>query len=220
MTKHYIYQTADTVMYDKLKQYAKENKMFLTDAERALWAILKSKSLGYKFRQQHIIGDYIADFVSLHYHLIIEVDGKYHFKGDQPINDQLRTNDLNRMGFQVLRVTNEEVLHAPFQVINKIKQAIMNIESRSRPSKKAEIAKLEGQINPENNAVSSVSPPFGGAGGGFSSWVGWCSGEAPYIRSGTSIPSNSMPFLITFATFWASTRRVIRSFSASVLRIL
>ena len=167
MTKHYIYQTADTVMYDKLKQYAKENKMFLTDAERALWAILKSKSLGYKFRQQHIIGDYIADFVSLHYHLIIELDGKYHFKGDQPINDQLRTNDLNRMGFQVLRVTNEEVLHAPFQVINKIKQAIMNIESRSRPSKKAGIAKLEGQINPENNAVSSVSPPFGEAGGGF-----------------------------------------------------
>ena len=46
MTKHYIYQTADTAMYDKLKQYAKENKMFLTDAERALWTILKSKSLG------------------------------------------------------------------------------------------------------------------------------------------------------------------------------
>jgi len=53
MTKHYIYQTADTAMYDKLKQYAKENKMFLTDAERALWTILKSKSLGCKFRQQH-----------------------------------------------------------------------------------------------------------------------------------------------------------------------
>ena len=63
MTKHYIYQTADTAMYDKLKQYAKENKMFLTDAERALWTILKSKSLRYKFRQQHIIGDYIADLV-------------------------------------------------------------------------------------------------------------------------------------------------------------
>ena len=160
MTKHYIYQTADTAMYDKLKQYAKENKMFLTDAERALWTILKSKSLGYKFRQQHIIGDYIADFVSLHYHLIIEIDGKYHFKGDQPINDQLRTNDLNRMGYQVLRVTNDEVLHSPYQVVNKIKRAIMNKESLPRPLKKEESTSLTSQNNPEKNAASLVSPPF------------------------------------------------------------
>ena len=166
MTKHYIYQTADTAMYDKLKQYAKENKMFLTDAERALWTILKSKSLGCKFRQQHIIGDYIADFVSLHYHLIIEIDGKYHFKGDQPINDQLRTNDLNRMGYQVLRVTNDEVVHSPYQVVNKIKRAIMNKESLPRPLKKEESAPLTGQNNPEKNAASLVSLPFGGAGGG------------------------------------------------------
>lgn len=166
MTKHYIYQTADTAMYDKLKQYAKENKMFLTDAERALWTILKSKSLGYKFRQQHIIGDYIADFVSLHYHLIIEIDGKYHFKGDQPINDQLRTNDLNRMGYQVLRVTNDEVLHSPYQVVNKIKRAIMNKESKPWPLKKEESTSLTGQNNPEKNAASLVFPPFGGAGGG------------------------------------------------------
>ena len=156
MTKHYIYQTADTAMYDKLKQYAKENKMFLTDAERALWTILKSKSLGYKFRQQHIIGDYIADFVSLHYHLIIEIDGKYHFKGDQPINDQLRTNDLNRMGYQVLRVTNDEVLHSPYQVVNKIKRAIMNKESLPRPLKKEESTSLTGQNNPEKNAVDAA----------------------------------------------------------------
>ena len=166
MTKHYIYQTADTAMYDKLKQYAKENKMFLTDAERALWTILKSKSLGCKFRQQHIIGDYIVDFVSLHYHLIIEIDGKYHFKGDQPINDQLRTNDLNRMGYQVLRVTNDEVLHSPYQVVNKIKRAIMNKESLPWPLKKEESTSLTGQNNPEKNAASLVSPPFGGGGGG------------------------------------------------------
>ena len=153
-------------MYDKLKQYAKENKMFLTDAERALWTILKSKSLGCKFRQQHIIGDYIADFVSLHYHLIIEIDGKYHFKGDQPINDQLRTNDSNRMGYQVLRVTNDEVLHSPYQVVNKIKRAIMNKESLPQPLKKEESTSLTGQNNPEKNAASLVSPPFGGAGGG------------------------------------------------------
>ena len=86
--KNYIYETANKVDYDLLKQYADENKLFMTDAEIALWNLLKGNGIGDKFRRQHIVGEYIADFINLKYKLIVEVDGKYHFKGDQPVADE------------------------------------------------------------------------------------------------------------------------------------
>ena len=124
--KNYIYETANKVDYDLLKQYADENKLFMTDAEIALWNLLKGNGIGDKFRRQHIVGEYIADFINLKYKLIVEVDGKYHFKGDQPVADEQRTADLNRMGYTVVRFTNDEVIgdirKVGYQIRDIIKQ--------------------------------------------------------------------------------------------------
>ena len=105
----YDYNTADPFYYGLLREYAAENRKFQTDAERMLWRCLSTNKLGIHFRRQHIIGCYIADFVCLRKKLIIEVDGGYHSQKEQAIKDYYRTEDLERMGFNVLRFRNEEI---------------------------------------------------------------------------------------------------------------
>ena len=105
----YDYNTADPFYYGMLREYAAENRKFQTDAERMLWRCLSTNKLGIHFRRQHIVGCYIADFVCLRKRLIIEVDGGYHSQKEQTIKDYYRTEDLERMGFKVLRFRNEEI---------------------------------------------------------------------------------------------------------------
>ncbi|MBO7102731.1 MAG: endonuclease domain-containing protein [Bacteroidaceae bacterium] len=105
----YDYQTADPMLYMRLKAYSKEMRKFATEAESILWEYLRAKQLGKTFKRQHIIGDYIADFVCLESGLIIELDGGYHQLPEQQINDELRTEWLEKQGFRVIRFKNEEL---------------------------------------------------------------------------------------------------------------
>jgi very-short-patch-repair endonuclease len=78
-----------------------------TDVERALWWRLRDRKLGgLKFRRQRPEGPYIADFLCLEGKLIVEVDGAQH---QGSIGDRVRTEHLKRMGFDVVRFSNEEV---------------------------------------------------------------------------------------------------------------
>ena len=114
------YRTASPDRYAILKAYAQENRKNATLAEQVLWKNLDRKQLGVKFLRQHIIGDYIVDFVSREQGLVIEVDGGYHAEREQQESDEFREQDLNKMGFHVLRFTNEEVLFDTESVINQI----------------------------------------------------------------------------------------------------
>ncbi len=69
------YETADTVNYHLLKTFALENRKNQTCAERMLWEEIRTNRYDFKFRRQHVIGIFIADFVCLKYRLVIEVDG-------------------------------------------------------------------------------------------------------------------------------------------------
>ena len=81
----------------------------MTDAENRLWRHLRRRQInGYKFRRQHPIGPFIADFVCLETGLIIEVDGGQH--AERMSEDGQRTRYLNSRGFKVLRFWNNEVL--------------------------------------------------------------------------------------------------------------
>ena len=72
------WKTASPDRYELLKRFAKENRQFMTEAERALWMHLRGNALGHKFLRQHIIGDYIVDFLCRDAQVVIEVDGGYH----------------------------------------------------------------------------------------------------------------------------------------------
>ena len=100
-----------------------------TAAERLLWSHLKSKKLeGYKFRFQHPIGRYIADFYCHDKQLVIEIDGGYHFNKEQEFLDEDRTYWLERRGATVMRFTNDEVFEETDIVLNRIREFLLRGE--------------------------------------------------------------------------------------------
>ena len=109
----------------RLIEEAKRMRKEPTDAEAALWELLRDKKLGDKFRRQHLIDDFIVDFVCLSKNLVIEVDGGYHSDPTQKEYDQQRTLYLNEKGFKVIRFSNEEVLGNTEAVLTKIKQELV-----------------------------------------------------------------------------------------------
>jgi very-short-patch-repair endonuclease len=81
------------------------------DAERALWQALRDRQIGgHKFRRQHPVGRYIADFACIEAMLIVELDGGQHFSPEGMTADARRTAELNQLGYHVLRFTDREVL--------------------------------------------------------------------------------------------------------------
>lgn len=94
-----------------------------TRAEKVLWEKLKNNQLnGLKFRRQHLISLYIADFYCHKLKLIIEIDGDYHKEIEQMAKDAERSKDLNLSDIHVMRFTNEEVLQNTNTVIEQIRQ--------------------------------------------------------------------------------------------------
>ncbi|WP_350166252.1 endonuclease domain-containing protein [Algiphilus sp.] len=90
-----------------------------TQAEQRLWYHLRARRLaGWKFRRQHSIGPYFADFVCLDARLIVEVDGSQHL--DQLASDASRSAYLESRGFRVLRFWNDEVLRQTDNVLEAI----------------------------------------------------------------------------------------------------
>jgi len=123
------YETARPSTYKLLKELQKENKKNSTQAESILWENLRNKNIKYKFRRQHIIDIFIADFVCLEKKLIIEVDGGYHNTLEQREADELRTQILNEIGFKVIRFTNEQVVGDIDNVINRINTILASLPS-------------------------------------------------------------------------------------------
>jgi len=124
---YYKYQTARPSTYALLKTNQQERKKQTTEAEQMLWLHLKGKQLGLKFRRQHIIDEFIVDFVCIGKRLVIEVDGKYHNTTEQQEADEMRTQILEELGFMVIRFTNEEVLADIDRVLLQIKQQLESL---------------------------------------------------------------------------------------------
>ena len=121
------WETADPAIYDVLKKYARENRQPQTESEDTLWQAVRNNQLGLKFRRQHPIATYIADFICLEKKIIIEVDGEIHSETKE--YDENRTAVLNQLGFKVIRFTNKEIENNIDAVIISIKK-----ECASSPS--------------------------------------------------------------------------------------
>ena len=118
--------------------------------------------MGYRFRRQHPIGDYIPDFVCLPKRLVIEIDGGYHFIGNQQINDQERTHYLNLHGFDVIRFSNEEILGDTDNVIMKIQKAMDNKASiNSAPRRTREMEGTSPLLRRGRGRLLIFSAPSG-----------------------------------------------------------
>ena len=116
--------------------FAKTLRADATDAERALWRILRARRFAHiKFRRQAPIGSWIVDFISYEKRVIVEADGSQHADSK---DDARRTLDLEQRGFQVLRFWNNDILLRPLSVAEAIYAAVIPTPSpgelRSPPS--------------------------------------------------------------------------------------
>jgi leucyl-tRNA synthetase len=135
------YMTGDSQNAKHLLVNAKEMRKEPTFAEALLWDAVRNKKLDSKFRRQHLIGNYIADFVCLESRLVVEVDGEYHNTPEQIELDEARTFELEQKHrFKVIRFTNDEVKNDIEAVLSKIKTELNNrkpediTDSASAPS--------------------------------------------------------------------------------------
>jgi elongation factor P--(R)-beta-lysine ligase len=101
---------------------AKQLRRDQTDAERKLWSRLRAAQLGVKFRRQHPVAGYYADFCCIEHQLIVELDGGQH--ADKQNYDERRTLDLRAAGFRVLRFWNDDVLLRTNDVLEAIVRAL------------------------------------------------------------------------------------------------
>ncbi len=92
-----------------------------TPEEILLWLRLKNSQTGFKFRRQHSIGGYIADFYCPLEKLVIEIDGSQHFKKENKEYDKVRSDYFEGLNIKVLRFTNTEVATETEKVVNAIK---------------------------------------------------------------------------------------------------
>ena len=119
------WKTASPALYKILKDKAKEMRNKPTEAEKMLWNVLSNKGLdGVKFRRQHIIGEYIVDFVCLEKRVVIEVDGYVHNIPEQKEHDKQRTEWLEQNGFKVIRYSNNQVLYDLVSTIESIRKEL------------------------------------------------------------------------------------------------
>lgn len=104
------------------RQRARELRKSLTPAERKLWGVLKNSQMeGYKFRRQHPIYQYIADFYCHELRLVIELDGGVHDEIDQQEHDSNRDLVIREFGIEILRFKNEEVMNDTKNMLEKVK---------------------------------------------------------------------------------------------------
>jgi leucyl-tRNA synthetase len=104
---------------------AKQLRANPTEAEEILWLNLNTQGLASEFTPQHLIDDYVVDFVSLSKKIIIEVDGGIFYTTQQK-EDTENTKVLEEKGFKVIRFNSKEILNNIDSVLNIIKHELLN----------------------------------------------------------------------------------------------
>ena len=155
----------------KLFDLAEELRARMTLAEEILWNVIKINEWHLKFRRQHPISNYIADFYCHHVKLVIELDGGYHENKEVKIYDVARENSIREFGITVLRFKNEEVFNEIESVLKKIGSVIYELKlvkekaaslnnSPSGDGGKLFVIKIGGNVIDEEDNLSSFLTDF------------------------------------------------------------
>jgi leucyl-tRNA synthetase len=146
---------------------AKQLRTNPTEAEEILWINLKDQGLASKFRPQHLIDDYVVDFVSLSKKLIIEVDGGIFYTTQQK-EDTQNTKVLEEKGFKVIRFNSNQILNNIDSVLNIIKHELHSVAVVSSDSKSIAVFTTRPDtifgvtfmtLAPEHELVAQITTP-------------------------------------------------------------
>ena len=118
-----MFYKADSLIFSKARELRKK----LTTSEQTFWLRLKQNFPEYKFRKQHPISIYIADFYCHELKLVTEIDGPIHNSEETKINDEKRQNDLEGLNLKVMRFTNDQIKNEIEFVIELISSTIEKI---------------------------------------------------------------------------------------------
>jgi|GEM_PF-4523 len=110
-------------------QIAEDLRNRMTPAEEVLWKLIHINEWKLKFRRQHPIWNYVADFYCHKLKLVIELDGGIHEQEEVKKYDQAREDHLKEFGLTVLRFKNEQVLKNSDEVLNEIAKIIATLSS-------------------------------------------------------------------------------------------
>jgi primosomal protein N' (replication factor Y) len=103
---------------NQMKERSRALRRDQTDVERILWRYLKARQVnGWRFRRQHPIPPYIADFACIEAKLIVEADGGQHAES---VRDEIRDQYLKNAGWRVLRFWNTDILKNMEGVIDTV----------------------------------------------------------------------------------------------------
>jgi type I restriction enzyme R subunit len=107
-------------------ELARELRAQETSAENILWQLLRNRQLqGFKFRRQHQIGSYAADFYCRKACLVVECDGSPHNSNEQLQHDQVRDAYMVSQGLRVLRFSNDQILNDTENVLREIAEYLV-----------------------------------------------------------------------------------------------
>ena len=121
--KRGMFYKADPLIFEN----ARELRNKLTPAEQTFWLRLKEQFPEYKFRRQHPISIYIADFYCHKLKLVIEIDGSIHNSKEAKLEDDKRQKDLENLGLTVIRFTNEQIRSGAEKIIEIISSTIAKL---------------------------------------------------------------------------------------------
>lgn len=113
---------------EHLFKKAKESREHPTEAEQVLWNRLKDNQLKCKFYTQHVIDDFIVNFVSYQRKLILEIDRKVYEESEEYKNK--RTELLNKKGFEVIHFDHDKVKNNPDLIIDKVNSILDRLKSK------------------------------------------------------------------------------------------
>ena len=119
--KQKMFIGASHLIFENAKQLRKN----MTEAEKLLWTYLKKDINGFKFRRQHPLGIYIADFYCHKAALVIELDGGIHDNEEIKRNDAERQQWLEQQSLIVVRFKNEEIIKEINTVLKTIETHLL-----------------------------------------------------------------------------------------------
>ncbi len=134
-----------------------------TAGEKKLWSRIRNEQLGAKFRRQHPLGPFIADFYCHEHHLIVEVDGDTHGDPDRMQYDQEREGILRSFGLRIKRYTDTDVLKNTDAVVADLKDYVDALSSsNSLPPLAPPPAGGNIESPPASKGEMSCLPPLTG----------------------------------------------------------
>jgi len=120
-SNHFFHFGATPKIFERAQQLRKQT----TEAEEKLWEQLRNRRFeGLKFRRQHPLNRFVADFYCHEKRLVVEVDGGIHNEKEVIERDEGREVDLQNFGLTIIRFTNEEIMTNMGEVLEKLKIAI------------------------------------------------------------------------------------------------